>query len=133
MLEGADPTQEDSAHVSTEEVRPAVSGAGGPDGDGAPITAPHSVLNAWVQALTALARVTHRVRITSTFRTWSSGLRSRSGSGRLGRSVRRRGGRTCRPCAGPAGWASSPLRPARRPWSVPSQGGTERAGAFHSD
>src|SRR5829696_3964939 len=31
MLEGADPTQEDSAHVSTEEVRPGVSGAGGPD------------------------------------------------------------------------------------------------------
>ena len=31
MLEGADPTREDSAHVSTEEVRPGVSGAGGPD------------------------------------------------------------------------------------------------------
>src|SRR5215203_424495 len=31
MPEGADPTQEDSAHVSPEEVRPGVSGAGGPD------------------------------------------------------------------------------------------------------
>src|SRR5215213_5542265 len=58
--------REDSAHVSTEEVRPGVSGAGGPDGDGAPITTPHSVLNSRVRALTALARVTHRVRITST-------------------------------------------------------------------
>src|SRR5918993_2067794 len=30
MPVGADPTQEDSAHVSTEEVRPGVPGAGGP-------------------------------------------------------------------------------------------------------
>ena len=35
-------------------------------GDGAPIMMPHSVLNAWVRALTALARVTRSVRITST-------------------------------------------------------------------
>ena len=33
-----------------------------------------------------------------------------------------RGGRTCRPCAGPAGWAGSPPRRARRPWSVPWSG-----------
>ena len=35
-------------------------------GDGAPIMMPHSVLNAWVRALTALARLTRSVRITST-------------------------------------------------------------------
>jgi hypothetical protein len=35
-------------------------------GDGAPIMMPHSVLNAWVRALTALARSTRKVRITST-------------------------------------------------------------------
>ena len=35
-------------------------------GDGAPIITPKRVLNAWVRAFTALARVTLKVRITST-------------------------------------------------------------------
>jgi hypothetical protein len=35
-------------------------------GDGAPIMTPNRVLKAWVRDLTALARVTRRVRMTST-------------------------------------------------------------------
>ena len=76
------PARRSLSGVSRRESRSSVSGRGrrqrltrvrlvrwtspSRSGDGAPIITPKRVLNAWVRALTALARVTRRVRMTST-------------------------------------------------------------------
>jgi len=97
-----------------------------------PIMTPHNVLNAWVRALTALARVTRSVRITSTVPDLAFGMRglAQDGAGDLlgieavGFAVH---------AAGQPTWPVHLHDPLAGLGQCSGQGGTERSGAFDTD